>query len=153
MYHAKRRKKLYQMFQSLFTMTTLHTANLPSTRKQFYAIQQKDTESALQYTSRVDIIVATMGKLGEPVSTGAWKYALGHGLRSEYKETKDGISYNKDGYGTVLQVKTNIWSEDAILKDKRADKADHSTTSAHEEIAMKAVAKPPPSPPPTVDSA
>jgi hypothetical protein len=53
-------KKLYQMFQSLFTMTTHHSANLPSTRKQFYEIAQKDTESVLQCTSRVDIIVATV---------------------------------------------------------------------------------------------
>jgi hypothetical protein len=147
-------KKLYQMFQSLFTMTTLHMANLPTTRKEFYAIQQKDKESALQYTSRVDIIVATMGKLGEPVSNGAWIYALGHGLRPEYKETKDGISYNKDGYGTVLQVKTNIWSEDAILKDKQVDKTDQfSTTSAPDEIAMTVAALPIPSSQPTVDSA
>jgi hypothetical protein len=65
-------KQIYQMFQALFTMTTHHSANLPSTRKQFYyEIAQKDTESVLQYTSRVDIIVATMAKLGEQVSSGA----------------------------------------------------------------------------------
>jgi hypothetical protein len=114
-------KKLFQMFQSLFTMTNLHTANLPSMRKQFYDIAQKDTETVLQYTARVDIIVATMAKLGEQVSPGAWIYALGHGLRSEYKDTKDGILYNKKGYETVLSVKTKILSEEAILKDKRED--------------------------------
>ncbi len=65
-------KKLFQMFQSLFTMTTLHTANLPSMRKQFHDIAQKDTETVLQYTARVDIIVTTMAKLGEQVSPGAW---------------------------------------------------------------------------------
>ena len=114
-------RKLYQMFQSLFTMTTLHTANLPGVRKQFYDISQTATETVLEYTSRVDIIVATMAKLGEQVSPGAWIYALGHGLRSEYQDTKDGILYNKKGYETVLSVKTKILSEEAILKDKRAD--------------------------------
>jgi hypothetical protein len=142
------------MFQALFTMTTLHTANLPSTRKQFYSITQTDTESVLQYTSRVDIIVATMATLGEPVSSGAWIYALGHGLRSQYKESKDGISYNKDGYETVLKVKTKIWSEDAILKDKRSDKQDQlSSASVKDEIALKVAATQPPSPTPPVDSA
>ena len=99
-------KKLYQMFQSLFTMTTLHTANLPGVRKQFYDISQTATESVLEYSSRVDIIVATMAKLGEQVSPGAWIYALGNGLRPEYRDTKDGIFYNKKGYATVLSVKT-----------------------------------------------
>jgi hypothetical protein len=42
----------------------------------------------LTYTSRVDIIVATMAKLREQVSQGAWIYALGNGLRAEYKDTK-----------------------------------------------------------------
>jgi hypothetical protein len=88
-------KKLFQMFQSLFTMTTLHSANLPSMRKQFHDIAQKDTESVLQYTARVDIIVATIAKLGEQVSPGAWIYALGHGLRSEYKDTKDPLQQNR----------------------------------------------------------
>jgi hypothetical protein len=55
--------------------------------------------------SRVDIIVATLAKLGERVSTGAWIHALGNGLRDEYKECKDGILYNKTGYDNVLSVK------------------------------------------------
>ena len=143
-------KKLYQMFQALFTMTTYHNANLPSMRKQFYEITQKDTESVLQYTSRVDVIVATMAKLGEQVSTGAWIYALGHGLRPEYKDTKDGILYNKDGYETVLSVKTKILSEEAILKDKRADNNQSAKQTVHDEIAMTVAATPPPSTPPTV---
>jgi hypothetical protein len=144
-------KKLYQMFQALFTMTTYHNANLPSMRKQFYTITQKDTESVLQYTSRVDIIVATMAKLGEQVTPGAWIYALGHGLRSEYTDTKDGILYNKDGYETVLSVKTKILSEEAILKDKRADKKDQSSKqTVNDEIAMTVAVTPPLSPTPTV---
>ncbi len=76
------------MFQALFTMTTHHTANLPSMRKQFHDIQQLEAESVLAYTSRVDIVVANMAKLGEHVSPGAWIYALGHGLRPEFKDTK-----------------------------------------------------------------
>jgi hypothetical protein len=64
-------KKLYQMFQTMFTMTNLHQASLPTVRAEFYAIAQKESESILQYTSRVDVIVATMAKLGERVSTGA----------------------------------------------------------------------------------
>jgi hypothetical protein len=99
-------KKLFQMFQSLFTMTTHHTANLPGLRKQFHDVSQTDTETVLEYTSRVDIIVATMAKLGEQVSPGAWIYALGNGLRPEYTDTKDGILYSKDGYATVLSVKS-----------------------------------------------
>jgi hypothetical protein len=138
-------KKLYQMFQSLFTMTTLHTANLPGMRKQFYDISQSATETVLEYTSRVDIIVANMAKLGEQVSPGAWIYALGHGLRSEYKDTKDGILYNKKGYETVLYVKTKILSEEAILKDKRAEikREQLSQQAIDAEIAMKVAASKP----------
>ena len=138
-------RKLYQMFQSLFTMTTLHTANLPGVRKQFYDISQTTTETVLEYSSRVDIIVATMAKLGEQVSPGAWIYALGHGLRQEYKDTKDGILYNRNGYSTVLSVKTKILSEEAILKDKRAEfKKEQQTQQAlSDEIAMKIAASQP----------
>ena len=138
-------RKLYQMFQSLFTMTTLHTANLPGVRKQFYDISQTTTETVLEYSSRVDIIVATMAKLGEQVSPGAWIYALGHGLRQEYKDTKDGILYNRKGYSTVLSVKTKILSEEAILKDKRAElqKEQHHQQALTDEIAMKLAASQP----------
>jgi hypothetical protein len=138
-------RKLYQMFQSLFTMTTLHSANLPGVRKQFYDISQTDTETVLEYSSRVDIIVATMAKLGEQVSPGAWIYALGHGLRQEYKDTKDGILYNRKGYSTVLSVKTKILNEEAILKDKRAalQKEQHHQQALNDEIAMKIAASQP----------
>ncbi len=136
-------------------MTTLHSANLPSMRKQFYDISQKDMESVLAYTSRVDVIVATMAKLGEQVSPGAWIYALGNGLRSEYKDTKDGILYNKQGYETVLSVKTKILSEEAILKDKRAaiTKELVSTKEIHDEIAMKIAAPTPSKAKPPADQA
>jgi hypothetical protein len=132
-------KKLFQMFQSLFTMTIHHTANLPTIRKQFHDVNQTDTETVLDYTSRVDIIVATMAKLGEQVSPGAWIYALGNGLRNEYKDTKDGILYSKAGYDTVLSVKSKILSEEAILKDKRATNAKSllSQKIIQDEIAMK----------------
>jgi hypothetical protein len=148
-------KKLFQKFQSLFTMTTLHTANLPGMRKQFYDISQPATETVLEYTSRVDIIVATMAKLGEQVSSGAWIYALGNGLRSECKDTKDGILYNKKGYETVLSVKTMILSEKAVLKDKRAElKKEQLTKQAiSDEIAMKLAASKPVIDKPTIDSA
>ncbi len=63
-------KKLFQMFQGLFTMTNLHQASLPTIRAAFHAITQHENESILAYTSRVDIIVATLAKLGEKVSTG-----------------------------------------------------------------------------------
>ena len=56
-------KKLYQMFLSLFTMTNLHQASLPSTRKLLHDLQQKDSETILNYISRADMIVATMAKL------------------------------------------------------------------------------------------
>ena len=75
-------KKLYQMFQTLFTMTNLHQASLPTVRAEFYSIAQRDKETILAYCSRVDIIVATMAKLGERISTGAWIYALGNGLKT-----------------------------------------------------------------------
>ncbi len=101
-------KKLYQTFQALFTMTNLHQASLPTVRAEFYAITQKENEKVLQYTSRVDITVATLAKLGEKISTGAWIYALGNGLKAEYKECKDGIAYNKPGYDTVLSVNTKL---------------------------------------------
>jgi hypothetical protein len=138
-------KKLFQMFQSLFTITALHTANLPSVRKQFYDVAQKDTESALQYTARVDIIVATMAKLGEQISPGAWIHALGNGLRPEYKDTKDGILYSKDGYSSVILVKSKIMCEEAILKDKRESikKEQLSKQSLDDEIALKVEASKP----------
>ncbi len=108
----------------------------------------------MQYTSRVDIIVATMAKLGEQVSSGAWVYALGNGLRSEYKDTKDGILYSKDGYGTVFSVKTKILSEEAILNDKRADKNDQLSKQATiDEIEMKVTASSPPVTTSSVDHA
>ena len=60
------------MFQGLFTMTNLHQASLPTVRAEFYTIlTQHEKETILAYTSRVDIIVATLAKLGEKVSTGA----------------------------------------------------------------------------------
>ncbi len=56
-----------------------------------------------------------MAKLGERVSTGAWIYALGNGLRSEFKECKEGILYSKTGLNTVMEVKTKLLSEEAVL--------------------------------------
>jgi hypothetical protein len=53
-------KKLFQMFQALFTMTNLHQASLPTVRAEFYSIVQKEKETILAYSSRVDIIVSTM---------------------------------------------------------------------------------------------
>jgi hypothetical protein len=108
-------KKLYQMFQAMFTMTNLHQASLPTVRTEFYSISQRENESILQYTARVDMIVATVAKLGERVSPGAWIYALGNGLRKDFKECKEGILYSKLGYNTVLEVKTKLLSEEAVL--------------------------------------
>ena len=132
-------KKLYQMFQALFTMTNLHQASLPTVRAEFYAITQKENETVLQYTSRVDITVATLAKLGEKISTGAWIYALGNGLKAEYKECKDGIAYNKPGYDTVLSVKTKLLSEEAVLTSKHKKAATEHTRAVKEkedEIAL-----------------
>ncbi len=100
--------KLYQMFQTMFSTTNLHQASLPTVRAEFYAIAQRENESILKYTSRVDVIVATMAKLGERVSTGAWIYALGNGLRPEFKECKAGILHSKSEFSTVLLVKTRL---------------------------------------------
>ena len=148
-------KKLFQMFQALFTMTIHHTANLPSMRKQFHDITQTDSETVLEYTSRVDIIVATMAKLGEQVSPGAWIYALGNGLRAEYTDTKEGILYSKNGYENVLSVKSKILQEEAILKDKRAStkRTLISQKAVDDEIAMKVLASKPTKIKPTVDQA
>jgi hypothetical protein len=41
-------RKLYQMFQLLFTATTLHTSNLPSIRKQFHNITQPKRKLSLR---------------------------------------------------------------------------------------------------------
>jgi hypothetical protein len=132
-------KKLYQLFQSQFTMATLHQASLPTVRVEFYAITQNPTESILAYTSRVDIIVSTLAKLGEKVSTGAWIYALGNGLRHEYKECKDGILYNKPGFDSVLSVKTKLLSEEAILTSKKKKESDttRAAKAVEDEIALK----------------
>jgi hypothetical protein len=64
-------KKLFQLFEGQFTMANLHQASLPAVMVEFYAITQGAKESVLAYTSRVDIIVATLAKLGEKVSTRA----------------------------------------------------------------------------------
>ncbi len=132
--------KLFKMFQSIFTMTTRHAANLPSMRKQFHDIKQLEAESVLAYTSRVDLLVANMAKLGEQISTGMWIYTLGNGLRPEYKDTKDGILYSKDGYDSVILVKSKIQNEDAILKDSRVSSTVLQAQKViHDEIAMKGV--------------
>jgi hypothetical protein len=133
-------KKLYQMFNSQFNMTNLHQASLPTVRAEFYSILQRENESILKYSSRVDTIVSTMAKLGERVSSGAWIYALGNGLiRPEFKESKDGILYSKDGYGTVMSVKTKLLSEEAVLnsKSKKDNIANTSKdTEKDDEIAL-----------------
>jgi hypothetical protein len=82
---------------------------------------QKENETILKYSFRVDIIVSTLAKLGERVSTGAWIYALGNGLRPEFKDSKDDkddIFYNKDGFNSVMSVKTKLLSEEAVLISK-----------------------------------
>jgi len=132
-------KKLFLLFEGQFTMTNLHQASLPTVRVEFYAIIQGEKETVLAYTSRVDIIVATLAKLGERVSTGAWIYALGNGLRAEYKESKDGILYNKPGFDTVMSVKTKILSEEAVLisKNKKANALVKANKEKDDEIALK----------------
>ena len=137
-------KKLFQMFQAIFTMTNLHQASLPTVRAEFYSISQKEHETILAYTSRVDIVVSTMAKLGERISTGAWIYALGNGLRAEFKESKDGILFNKDGYDTVLKVKTKLRNEEAVLttKSKQKNSKTSSTlgeTEMDDEIALSSL--------------
>jgi hypothetical protein len=135
-------KKLYQMFQAMFTMTNLHQASLPTVRAEFYAISQRENESILKYTARVDLIVATMAKLGERISTGAWIYALGNGLRPEFKDSKDGILYSKDGYHTVLKVKIKLQSEEAVLLAKKARSPPIASDSIKgDEIAFATVTK------------
>ena len=130
-------KKLFEIFHAMFNLTNLHQASLPTVRAAFYAIAQKENESILQYISRVDITVATLAKLGERVSTGAWIYALGNGLNPEFRETKDSILYNKQGYETVLSVKTKILNEEAVLASKSKRAAIAPTAKATEdEIAF-----------------
>jgi hypothetical protein len=79
-----------------------------------------------------------MAKLGEQISTGAWIYALGNSLRIEFRECKDGILYNKDGFHTVMSVKTKLLSEEAVptSQTKKASQASLSRTSTDDEIAL-----------------
>ena len=120
-------------------MTTLHKASLPAVRVDFHSISQKPDETILAYTSRVDIIVSTLAKLGEKVSTGAWIYALGNGLRNEYKECKKGILYNEPEFDTILSVKTKLRSEEAILASQKKKESDliRATKVIEDEIALK----------------
>jgi hypothetical protein len=120
-------------------MTNLHQASLPTVRAEFYTITQQEKETILAYTSRVDIIVATLAKLGEKVSTGAWIYALGNGLRQEFKECRDGILYSKTGFDNVMSVKTKLLSEEAVLTSKSKKHHQHAktTTDVNDEIALK----------------
>ncbi len=60
-------------------------------------------------------------------------------LRAEFKECKDGIIYNKDGYGTVMSVKTKLLSEEAVLisQSKKASLDPPTTPRANDdEIAL-----------------
>ena len=130
-------KKLYQMFKSLFTMATLHQATLPIVRKQFHAIKMNDNESVLKYTSRVDILVATLEKLGERVSTSAWIYAMGNGLPQKFKDSKEGVLYSKHGYHTVMEVKAHLLSEEAILTSSNETAQEQISKENENEIALK----------------
>jgi hypothetical protein len=82
-----------------------------------------------------------MAKLGERVSTGAWISALGNGLRPEFKESKDGILYyTKDGYNSVMAVKTKLLSEEAVLLNKsKKDKL--NTKESDDAIALVSAPK------------
>ncbi len=120
-------------------MTNLHQASLPTVRAEFYSILQKENESILKYSSRVDTIVSTMAKLGERVSTGAWIYALGNGLREEFKVSKNGILYSEDGYDTVMSVKIKLASEEAVLNTQSKKDSIVTTskeTEKNDEIAL-----------------
>jgi hypothetical protein len=57
----------------------------------------------------------------------------------EYKESKDGILYNKPGFDNVLSVKTKLLSEEAVLTSKNKKATDHikATKEKDDEIAMK----------------
>jgi hypothetical protein len=44
------------------------------------------------------MIVATLAKLGGKVTTSGWIYVMGNGLLPEFKESKNGILYNKQGF-------------------------------------------------------
>ncbi len=45
-------------------------------------------------------------------------YIFRNGLRTEFKECKDGILYSKDGFNTVMSVKTKLLNEEAVLTSK-----------------------------------
>ena len=79
-----------------------------------------------------------MAKLGERISPGAWIYALGNGLRLEFRECKDGILYNKDGFNTVMSVKTKLLSEEAVLtsQTKKASMTPLLSKTVDDEIAL-----------------
>jgi len=120
-------------------MTNLHQASLPTMRAAFHAITQKEHETILAYTSRVDVIVATLAKLGEKVSTGLWIFTLGNGLRPDFKKCKDGILYNEKGFDSVLSVKQLLISEEAVLisQNKQHHQQAISKKTSDDEIALK----------------
>ncbi len=57
----------------------------------------------------------------------------------EYKESKDGILYNKPGFDNVMSVKTKLLSEEAVLtsKNKKAKDQIKATKEKDDEIALK----------------
>ena len=132
-------KRLFQLFEGQFSMTNLHQASLPAVMVDFYAITQGEKETVLTYTSRVDIIVATLAKLGERISNRAWIHALGNGLRPEFQESKAGILYTKPGFDSVMSVKTKLQSEEAVLtsKNKQAKESTKAAKAKDDEIALK----------------
>ena len=52
-------KKLYQMFQGMFTMTNLHQASLPSVRADFYAIAQNVKTVPIELTVQLLHVIGT----------------------------------------------------------------------------------------------
>ena len=108
-------RKLCNMFQSIFLQKSKDQANLPKALSNFNSIKMEKKESAKDYIARVDMAVSDLAILNERVSINSRLFTMANGLRKEFKESKNGILFSRDGYHSILEVKATILKEETIM--------------------------------------
>jgi hypothetical protein len=114
--------KLFNLFQSIFLNKNKDQANLPRALSNFHTIKMEKKELAKDYIARVDLAVSDLALLGEKVSLNSWLFTLANGLRSEYKNCKNGVLFSDPEYRTILEVKSKILKEETINGIGKAEK-------------------------------
>ena len=132
--HVERNEglKLFNLFQSIFLNKSRDQANLPRALTNFNTIKMEKKELAKDYIARVDLAVSELALLGEKVSLNSWLFTLANGLRSEYKNCKNGVLFGEQDYRTILEVKSKILKEETI---NGIGKIENNPTQKETEIA------------------